>query len=175
MAFTYCENCGEKIDDTSKFCPHCGYSKFAQNTGNYGNSQDNYGGEGNGKPYGTQNPYGNQNPYGDQPPYGNRNQYGNRDPYGNQPPYGGNYQRKGEVNVKVLVFALVTLLCFSPIPGIIALYFALTAPNQPNEELKARNDKYSVIASIVGVVISIVFVGLLVVGTILEYINSGMI
>jgi hypothetical protein len=87
----------------------------------------------------------------------------------------GNMLANGEVNVKVLVFALVTLLCFSPIPGIIALYFALTAPNQPTEELKARNNKYSVIASIVGVVISIVFVGLLVVGTILEYINSGMI
>ena len=117
MAFTYCENCGEKIDDNGKFCPHCGHSKNGaqgahQSTPNggaytdgcssngqnpYGNGQNQYGGQ---SPYGNQGGYGNQNPYGQNPygqnPYGNgQNQYGQnpygQNPYGNgqqQPPYG---------------------------------------------------------------------------------------
>ena len=172
MAFTYCENCGEKIDDTSKFCPHCGYSKYASNGEGYGNSQGNT--EGNNS-YGNTNPYSGQNPYGNQNPYGDQNSYGNRNQYGNQDPYGGFYQRKGEVNVKVLVFALVTLLCFSPLAGIIAVYFAMTAPNQPTEELREKKNKYSVIASVAGVVISFLFAALIFVYALITSLGGGAV
>ena len=166
MAFTYCENCGEKIDDTSKFCPHCGYSKYAQNNGGYGNSQEN---NGNPPPYGNGNPYSNQNTYG------NQGYYGNSDPYNSQNPYGGNYQRKSEINVKVLVFALVTLLCFSFLPGVIAVYFALTAPNQPTEELRDKRNKYSVIASVVGVVLCFVIAALVCVYALITSLGGGTV
>lgn len=114
MAFTYCTNCGEKIDDSCQFCPHCGHRKGQQRSG-YSYGAEGFGGdqrppengysspEGaqNGNPDGTefgqegyrrpyrtpdQNPYG-QNPYG-QNPYG-QNPYGQR-PYNNGSPYGQN-------------------------------------------------------------------------------------
>ena len=174
MAFTYCENCGEKIDDSAKFCPNCGYSKTgAPNTGNgaetsgansggdnpygapggYGNAQSPHGNQGG---YGNaQNPYGAPGGYG-QAPYGNRGGYGGENPYGshNTPMFDNGQPRK--VNVGVMVFSLIVLFCFNTICGIIAMVMAMNAPNEPTFEEMERKNKKAMIACIVGVIIGIV-------------------
>ncbi len=173
MAFTYCENCGEKIDDTNKFCPHCGHSKTgapnAQHTSQNGNAstdgqnangwntnsngQNPYGNEQN--PYGNQGGYGNQNTYG-QNPYGNGQQppYGNYPPYGNQPPYNGQNRK---ANTGVVVFSVIVTVCFSMLFGIIALMMALKAPNEPTEELMEKKNRTAIIINVVGIIVSIFF------------------
>ncbi len=97
MAFTYCTNCGEKIDDSVERCPHCNHPKRADRV--YGYTPESFGkkenteqtgqqgnGQANGNPYNGQNPNGQnggpwQNPNGQSGnPYGN-GQNGN--PYGN--------------------------------------------------------------------------------------------
>ncbi len=121
MAFTYCTNCGKKIDDSVEKCPYCGQPKGADRV--YGYEDENFGrGAGadggsdrggnpweSGNSYGQQgqNPYGNNgSPYGQQGqnPYGNNgNPYGQQrqNPYGGNPweggqgPYGGGYGQNG--------------------------------------------------------------------------------
>ena len=118
MAFTFCTNCGEKIDDNEKVCPHCGHPKGADrsyrygqewygNTENKNDNNNNNGGSGeqnngqqNQNPYG-QNPYGQNGQYGGQyqPPFGNNgntggSQYG-QNPYGQNGQYGGGYNNGG--------------------------------------------------------------------------------
>ena len=185
MAFTYCENCGEKIDDTNKFCPHCGHSKtgapnaqHASQSGNaytdgqnanaqnpYSNNQNPYGNPQN--PYGNQGGYGNQNPYGQNPygqnPYGQspygQNSYGNgqQPPYGNYPPY-GNRPQNGQ-NRKplslVVVFSIVVMVCFNTLFGIIALMIAMKAPNEPTEELVEKKNRLAIIINVIGIVVGI--------------------
>ena len=122
MAFTFCTNCGEKIDIKAVSCPKCGLltgveqkelpnvpfnNQFNMNNVGYNfgqdqNNQNNQNQNPNGNnPYGNpngNNPYGNQNnnQYGN--PYGNQNgnQYGN--PYGNQNqnPYGNPYGNQNQ-------------------------------------------------------------------------------
>lgn len=41
MAFTYCTNCGEKIDDTVEKCPHCNHPKGVDRV--YGYTSESYG------------------------------------------------------------------------------------------------------------------------------------
>lgn len=41
MAFTYCTNCGEKIDDSLEKCPHCNHPKGVDRV--YGYASENYG------------------------------------------------------------------------------------------------------------------------------------
>ena len=41
MAFTYCTNCGEKIDDTVEKCPHCNHPKGVDRV--YGYASESYG------------------------------------------------------------------------------------------------------------------------------------
>lgn len=113
MAFTFCTNCGEKIDDNEKVCPHCGHPKGADRSYRYGQewygntenkdngNTDNGSGEQNRNPYG-QNPYGQNGQNGGQyqPPFGNNGNNGgqqNQNPYG-QNPYGQNGQYGGGYN-----------------------------------------------------------------------------
>ncbi len=126
MAFTFCTNCGEKIDDSEQKCPHCGHPKGADRSYRYGqewygnsgnnennnnsnnsnnnnnnNSNDGNSGSQNQNDNGQQNQY--HNPYGQyQPPFGNNNGNGgqqnqNQNPYG-QNPYGQNGQYGGGYN-----------------------------------------------------------------------------
>lgn len=139
MAFTYCTNCGKKIDDSVEKCPYCGHpkgadrvygyeeEKFGRGTGADGrggdpweNGQDQNNGNpygNNGNPYGQQgqNPYGNNgNPYGGNPwegPNGQRqNPYG-RDPYGQQFGQGPWQPReKRKLSVGLLVFSIINIV-----------------------------------------------------------------
>ena len=172
MAFTYCENCGEKIDESSKFCPNCGYSKAGvqaprngePQNGAYNNGQNSYGNMG-GNP---QNPYGNQggygNPYGNnQNPYGNQGGYGNgQTPYGNYPPYGNNGNRppyggqNRKMNTGIVVFAVIVIACFNMLFGFLALMMAMKAPNEPTEELMEKKNRTAIILCVVGVVVGII-------------------
>ena len=101
MAFTYCTNCGEKIDDSVERCPHCNHPKGVDRV--YGYTSENFGKketteqQGNGQNTNGQsgNPYnGGQNQYGQNgnPYNGGQNQYGqNGNPYnGGQNQYGQN-------------------------------------------------------------------------------------
>lgn len=109
MAFTFCTNCGEKIDDSEKVCPHCGHPKGADRSYRYG--QEWYGNTDNGNENKNNNDDNNannnngsngsqqQNPYGQyQPPFGNNggqnNGQQNQNPYG-QNPYGQNPYGQG--------------------------------------------------------------------------------
>ncbi len=111
MAFTFCTNCGNKIEDGVIKCPYCGHIKGSERNYTYGSygenpnelknqapqnngaqGEQNNSGQEQGPYNGQQNQYGgySQSPYGqNQNPYGqNQNPYGqnpyNRDPYGNQ-------------------------------------------------------------------------------------------
>ena len=44
MAFTYCTNCGEKIDDSLEKCPHCNHLKGVDRV--YGYTSESYGKKG---------------------------------------------------------------------------------------------------------------------------------
>ncbi len=120
MAFTFCTNCGNKIEDGVEKCPYCGHIKGSERTYGYAPAEpsrpqaprENEGGQGNYPNNGQPGNSGNnvngqngeggyqapsQNPYGGQygNPYGN--QYGGQpsgDPYGN--PYGQNQRPYGQ-------------------------------------------------------------------------------
>lgn len=99
MAFTYCTNCGEKIDDSVERCPHCNHPKGVDRV--YGYTSENFGKketteqQGNGQ--GNRNPWENgQNTNGQSgnPYNGGQNQYGqNGNPYN-----GGQNQNRGTQN-----------------------------------------------------------------------------
>ena len=117
MAFTFCTNCGKRLDESVDKCPYCGHPKGAErtfyssenNVDPENNAQnpnaneqnvhsDESGGQDNGQ--NPNNPYGQNpnNPYGQNPnnPYGQNpnNPYGQNpnNPYGQNPnnPYGQN-------------------------------------------------------------------------------------
>ena len=111
MAFTFCTNCGKRLDESADKCPYCGHPKGAERTfyssapgENNGTSGTNGTNGANGINGGSENPgTGNQNPnpnnpYGQNPnnPYGQNpnNPYGQNpnNPYGQNPnnPYGQN-------------------------------------------------------------------------------------
>ena len=99
MAFTYCTNCGEKIDDSVERCPHCNHPKGVDRV--YGYTSENFGKKENTEQQGQQenkNPWeGGQNPNSQNgaqgSPYENGNaSFGgqNGNPYnGGQNPNGG--------------------------------------------------------------------------------------
>jgi len=70
MAFTYCTNCGEKIDDSEVRCPHCGHVRGQERGYTYG--QEQHGGQ---SQYGTQNNQNGYNPNGYNPNGYNPNGY----------------------------------------------------------------------------------------------------
>lgn len=150
MAYTYCENCGEKIDVAGKFCPYCGHSKDGsaafdngsaqrdrENNGNeYGDATGGYGrGDGNG-PYRT--PYGGAG--GGSPLYRIPMPQGNR--------------RVGRLNTVVMIFSVAVVMFFNMICGIVAIGMALSAPNQPTQELEDKKNKNAMIANIIGIVLA---------------------
>ena len=96
MAFTYCTNCGEKIDDSVERCPHCNHPKGVDRV--YGYTSENFGKKETTEQQGQQ---GNRNPWENgqntngqsgNPYNGGQNQYGqNGNPYnGGQNQYGQN-------------------------------------------------------------------------------------
>ncbi len=116
MAFTFCTNCGNKIEDGVEKCPYCGHIKGSERSYIYTQAEtkpspmpqtENQ--ENNDQPKDPQTePYGNPyaddqknpNPYGgngqSQNPYGNPYGGSRQSPYGN--PYVGNGQNNGSPN-----------------------------------------------------------------------------
>lgn len=114
MAFTYCTNCGEKIDDSVERCPHCNHPKGADRVYVYGsesfgkkdstegqgvqknpweNNQNK--GEQGGNSFENQNSGSGQNNQNENPYEGGSGQ--NQNPYGNgQGPYGQNGNQWGQ-------------------------------------------------------------------------------
>lgn len=100
MAFTYCTNCGEKIDDSVERCPHCNHPKGIDRV--YGYESESFGKKNNtDQENGQKNPWENdRDQSGQNHSYGQgdnqngngQNPYGqNGNPYGNgQNPYGQN-------------------------------------------------------------------------------------
>lgn len=153
MAFTYCENCGEKIDDGCKFCPNCGHGKMGTQNGGAQNMNDQQPRSGQ-YSYGEgQSPYGNQGGYGNTPPpYVNPNPYGNG--YG-QNPYGNGEPRR-QANTGIVVFSVIVMVFFSMLFGAIAIVMSLNAPKAPTEEQMQAKNKTALVLCIIGVVVGIV-------------------
>jgi hypothetical protein len=175
MAFTYCKDCGEKIDIDDITCPHCGKP---QHTGGYTYTDEKYGNtSGDGRKEQSFN--GGYNQYG-QGQYG-QGQYG-------QGQYGqGQYQGQGRYNpysqgrgfnplyrtpmrpVKrpiskgLLAFSIINIvLSFFLLPslifGIIALIFTVQAQSAPSAKEEINKKKIALILNIVGLVLSIITV-----------------
>ena len=85
MAFTFCTNCGKRLDESVDKCPYCGHPKGAERT--FYSSENNVDPENN-----AQNPNANeQNVHSDESG-GQDNGQNPNNPYGQNPnnPYGQN-------------------------------------------------------------------------------------
>lgn len=178
MAFTYCTNCGKKIDDSVEKCPYCGQPKGADRV--YGYEEEKFG-RGAGADGGSDrggNPWESGNSYGQQGqnPYGNNgNPYGGNPWEGGQGPYGGPWQprEKRKLSVGLLVFSIINILlgtcCAGSIFGIIGLVFCITARDAVSEEEELRRKKISLAINIIAVVLTVVFIVSFAVG----FVNGG--
>ncbi len=164
MAFTYCTNCGEKIDMSEARCPHCGYmraqsSAYAPEMHTERPDAGEYNG---GAPYGR-SPYGQgQEPYGQGSPYG-QSPYGQ----GGHSPYSGNpmyrvpmHRQKRPISVGLLIFSIVNIvlglvLTTPSIFGIMALVYTVGAQNAASEAEAVAKKKTALIINIVGAVMGV--------------------
>ena len=136
MAFTYCTNCGEKIDDSEVRCPHCGHIRGQERSYNYG--QEQYRGQNNPNSY-------NQNGY-------NQNGYNPNGQY--QPPQP---PQKRPLNIGVVVISILNIVfgcCGIPmIFGIIGLVLAFSAQNLASDKEAEDKNKLALVINIIGLVL----------------------
>ncbi len=178
MAFTFCTNCGNKIEDGVEKCPYCGHVKGSERSYTYGQaepsrpqtpttSEENASQNGGQTPENTppqapqENPYAN-NPYAGQ----NRSPYGNGryDPYG-MPPPGGFYRPVPDrpMSIGLLIFSIINIVfscCCSVgfVFGIIALVYTINARQSPTDEEEVRRKKLALIFNIAAVVLTVAFI-----------------
>ena len=132
MAFTYCTNCGEKIDMENKQCPYCGYSL----TDDYV-----YGREEQGDKEGSEKTYDS----------GYENVY-------NVP----RHTPKRPLCVGMLVFSIINVfLAFPSCPtlflGLIGMLFTFQARNAKTDKEEASKKRAALIINIVAAVLLTVF------------------
>ena len=166
MAFTYCTNCGEKIDIDNAVCPYCGHRRAGYS----------YGREAHSEPKDTFESYyedsrQNRDSYGE-----NRNGYGNG-PYGQtggQGFNGGGYRPerplyrtpdsmrpKRPISVGLTVFSIINIIfscCALPslVFGILALVNTVQAQNAESEEQETAKKKIALILNVVGAALAII-------------------
>ena len=168
MAFTFCTNCGEKIDDSEKVCPHCGHVKGADRSYRYGqewygntdnsneNKNNNDGSDGNN---GSQQ----QNPYGQyQPPFGQQTPW-------RQP----NQQPQRQMSIALVIFSVINIIfgccCIGMVFGIVGLIFTLNARNAPTDAEEARRKKIALALNIVGLALTIIYAVVYVITVLVKY------
>lgn len=137
MAFTYCTNCGEKIDINAPRCPHCGCVLHQEHS--YTHEQ-----------------YREQENTGFNPNQGgfNPNQ-GGFNPLYRTPMH----PVKRPISTGLLVFSIINIVfscCVLPslIFGIIALVFTIQAQSARNTEDEITKKKIALILNIVGVILA---------------------
>lgn len=175
MAFTFCTNCGEKIDDSEVKCPHCGHVRGQERSYNYGpetsgtfnnneNRQENGGRyDDSSRPWRTPGSGYNQGGYN---PNGyNPNGYG--EPPFNRPPF--YVQPKRPISVGLLIFSIINIVfgccCMvGMVFGIIGLVLTITAQTAPTEAQEINKKKTALIINIAGSVLMAVNVAAILVG-----------
>ncbi len=128
MAYTFCQNCGQRMDDGERSCPRCGRANMGGANGYQPNG--GYYGQPNGGLYNTG--------------YGNWQQQQPR-------------ERKLSVGMLVFSLINIFVIG-SPLFGILALIQTISARNQPTDMLEAEKLRYAKIFNIVGLVISVVVI-----------------
>ncbi len=152
MAFTYCSNCGEKIDTNETRCPHCGY--IISHSGSYTYGQEEY----------------NENRQGDS--YNQRGQEFNNPNGQSFNPNGQGFNpnplyrvpmrpQKRPISVGVAVFSIFNIVfgcCTLPsfVFGIIALIVTIQAQSARTEAEETTKKKIALILNIVGFVLSVI-------------------
>ena len=185
MAFTFCTNCGEKIDDSEARCPHCGHVRGQDRSYNYGpetsgafNSNENrqgngYNGENGSRPWRTPDSDYNQGGY-NQGGYSqggyNPNGY-NPNGYGQPPFYRPPFymQPKRPISVGLLIFSIINMVfgccCMvGMVFGIIGLVLTITARTAPTEAQEINKKKTALVINIAGSVLMAVNVAAILIG-----------
>lgn len=179
MAFTYCTNCGEKIDMSEGKCPHCGqrigeehsygreeYSdrKWNEERANEAPRGEYYPPENDGE-YGQRgsDPRGQYNGGQRGPdPRGQYNGGPNVPPPMRQPLYRAPMpQKKRPISVGLVIFSIINIVfscCAftSLLFGIIALVYTIGAQNARSDEEEVSKKKIALIINIVGIVIGVI-------------------
>ena len=184
MAFTFCTNCGEKIDDSEARCPHCGHVRGQERRYTYGpetsgafnsneSRQENGAcGDNGSRPWRT--PDGGYNPGGYNPNGFNQGGYNpngyNPNGYGqppfNRPPY---VQPKRPISVGLLIFSIINIVfgccCMvGMVFGIIGLVLTITAQSAPTEAQEINKKKTALVINIAGSVLMAVNVAAILIG-----------
>lgn len=143
MAFTYCTNCGEKIDDGEVKCPHCGHVRGQERDYSYGSESYSSGTE----QTNGQNEWQGQEYYRQGAPL-------YRTP--NRPPM----MRKRPVSKGLIALSIINLLfCCIPsslIIGIIGISLATSAQLAQTEAEELRKKKTALILNLVSIGINLV-------------------
>ncbi len=166
MAFTFCTNCGNKIEDGVIKCPYCGHIKGSERSYTYGKAPTEpkpQADEQPSDPYG-QNPYtSNQDPYSNNP-YGNSQAPSDPSPYGGTPS-GGFYRQVNDrpMSIGLLIFSIINIVfgCCCSIGcvfGIIALVYTLNARQAPDDNEEIRRKKIALFMNITAIILTIAFI-----------------
>lgn len=179
MAFTYCSNCGEKIDITNDKCPYCGHRLGGDYSyGNENSSPNGFDGErggfsdfdGNGSNFNGNGSNG-EAPHNEY--YPPRNEY--TPPHNEyRPPYGGQGngqnpmwrtpfdapRKKRPISVGLVIFSIINIVfscctMTSFIFGIIALIYTVKAQNAKSDDEEIAKKKTALIINVAGAVLGI--------------------
>ena len=171
MAFTFCENCGEKIDIQDNVCPHCGYKRGGEYVPPERERSYSYSEE-KGDEQLWKNPSNNGTPYGTPqggmytPPHGNA-------PYGQYPPFAQRRVRiKRPISKGLAVFSAINLflgmLCtVGLIFGALALGQTISAQSAINEAEEVNKKKTALALNIIGLSLTVINIVALIVGFII--------
>jgi hypothetical protein len=194
MAFTYCTNCGEKIDMENERCPYCGHAREGHSYGRETYSREN---TEQGAFYEERGSFdGDSRGYGQRDQgFGQRDQdFGQRDQgfgqggfgYGNHrgaPLYRtpGSMRPRRPISVGLTVFSIINIIfscCAFPslIFGILALVNTAKAQNAESEEQEIAKKKIALVLNVVGLVLtllSIMAFSVVFVETLAQYVANG--
>lgn len=144
MAFTFCENCGEKIDVSVSKCPHCGFARGGNYEPPHSNSQN--------EPPLWKEPDNAAERGQYIPPYGSP--YGN--PFGRYRPRIKRPASKGLIVFSVINIFLGLFCLVGMIFGSLALAQVIGAQNAPTEMEETNKKKTALVLNIIGSVLTVV-------------------
>lgn len=173
MAFTFCENCGEKIDIQDSVCPHCGYKRGGEYVPPEREHNYSYENESEGAEPLWKTPNGNQNQHGGAPHGGMYTPPPYNSPYGQYPPFGQRRMpQKRPISKGLAVFSAINmclgLFCLvGLIFGALALAQAVSAQNAFHDADEINRKKTSLVLNIIGICLTVLNIAAVIVGFIL--------